>query len=296
MVRAWGIPTATYTFKDASKRIEYSHHDVSYVEGNTHCYEDDGELHCYTTGGYTAEYDCEIRFTVDSNNRIVDSVYDGDWSACSSFFGAHQNPGAIPAGGVVVNMPAYEPHQGDSALHGAPETTVSIDRFRPLAAAAAHPGRIGERKTIGNLSMGTVIVRPPPGDLIRQAFAAELEAAGHRQRDHHAAVSVSGVVKRFRLRTDPTLLYWDVVVDGVVSVTVATRIGERSRDYSTTCSERTYKEPRQEVIARVVSACIRDLANQFRNDKGLAELLAAPRLSGVRQDSRYDRIFAHPLL
>ena len=132
------------------------------------------------------------------------------------------------------------------------------------------PGRIGERKTVSNISLGMVTIQPTPGRLVGNAFRAELEAAGHRSAKSAASVSIDGEVKRFELRTDVTVLYWDVFFNADVSVRIRNGAVERNGDYSAACTERTYAWPGEELIARLITMCIGDLSGKFRNDRNIA--------------------------
>lgn len=89
LVRKWGVPTTSYTFKDGTKNLVYSYSRVDYTPSETYCYEDDGKTNCYTTGGYTSESNCKATFTVALNNIIVKGVYDGDYTGCQRFFNVH---------------------------------------------------------------------------------------------------------------------------------------------------------------------------------------------------------------
>lgn len=275
LVRRWGIPSSSYTFKDGTKALVYSYSLIDDTPATTTCYEDDGETRCYTSGGYTHEYVCEVTFAVAPSNLIISAVYDGDWTGCSRFFNEFGDPTAGPFGGVGLNLAGYAPQQGDSALRHVPSTTFDIGEFRQTFNSLAFPGSIGERKTIFDLSFGEVILDPPAEELIREAVVAELEAAGHHQNVTSPVVSVTGDVKKFALRTDATLLYWDVAVSAAVSIRLAAAADETIRDYSADCVERTYEYLDEETLAPIVSACIRKLMLQFRNDETVARFLAA---------------------
>lgn len=178
------------------------------------------------------------------------------------------------AGDVIVDIPAHKPPQGTSALSGVPPAVIDIGDFRRSVETGVLPGRIGERKTIANISLGMVTVQPTPGRLVRDAFKAELEAAGHRSASSAASVSIDGEVKRFDLRTDVTALYWDVIFSVDVSVRIRNGAVEGKADYSAVCTERTYAWPGGDLIARLVTKCIGDLSGKFRNDQKIARTLA----------------------
>ena len=178
------------------------------------------------------------------------------------------------AGDVIVDIPAHKPPKGTSALSGVPPAVIDISDFRQSAETGVLPGRIGERKTVGDISLGMVTVQPTPSRLVRDAFKAELEAAGHRSARSAASVLIDGEVKRFDLRTDVTALYWDVIFSADIAVRIRNGAIERNGDYSAVCTERTYAFPGEELIARLVTTCIGDLSGKFRNDRNIARTLA----------------------
>jgi len=182
---------------------------------------------------------------------------------------------AGPSGDVVVEIPEHRAVEGASALQGVAVTTIEVGEFSQSIGTGVLPGRIGERKTVGDISLGMVTIDPPPARLIRDAFEVELEAAGHRIVGSEGAALVEGEVQRFDLHTDVTAVYWDVVVNAAISTTVSTETGTQNSEYITTCEERTYTWPGGDVIARVVSVCVDTLSDQFRNDESIARLLAS---------------------
>ena len=161
---------------------------------------------------------------------------------------------------VVVAVP---PPAAPAAAPSPRPATVALAPFREPGGIGALPGRVGERKTIGNLSMGAVTVAPPPGELLRQAIAAELQAAGHRLGPGGPALE--GEVRRFTLHTDVTALYWDVIGEAALDLALRGPGGAAAPvRLAAECRERTYAWPSAEVMARVLAACVADLAGQFR--------------------------------
>lgn len=177
---------------------------------------------------------------------------------------------------ITVAIPPHMTSRAASALASVPPTRIELREIRELQGTGLLPGRIGERKTLGNISMGLVSVSPPVGPLLTDMLRAELLAAGHRMANGDPKVTITGEVRRFALRTDVTSLYWDVIVDAAVVVTATAHARSETRDYTARCTERTYAWPSEEVIARVVRACIEDVARQFRDDREIAVVLSAP--------------------
>ncbi len=179
------------------------------------------------------------------------------------------------AGDVVVSIPAYQPLKGTSTLAGLAPTAIQLGAFRRSVGTGQLPGRIGERKTIGDISLGKVTIQPVPGRLVRDAFSSELKAAGHRIVKSAGSALIQGEVQRFALRTDVTAVYWDVILEATVSVLVKKGSVQRTSTYSAVCKERTYAWPGEDIIARVIGHCLADLSGKFRNDKDVARVLAS---------------------
>lgn len=129
------------------------------------------------------------------------------------------------------------------------------------------PGRIGERTTIGNMTMGYVTLNPPPESLFTEAIKAELVAAGHGVTG--GSKKVSGVVQRFALSTPATAVYWDVTIDAAIKVT----IGNTTRSYADICVSRTYAWPSDTIISEVSSKCVKGIARQFASDRSMVNAM-----------------------
>lgn len=179
------------------------------------------------------------------------------------------------AGDVVVSIPAYQPLKGTSTLAGIAPTAIEVGAFRRSVGTGQLPGRIGERKTIGDISLGMVTIQPAPGRLVRDAFLSELKVAGHRIVKSASSALIQGEVQRFALRTDVTAVYWDVILDARVSVLVKKGSVQWTNKYTAVCTERTYVWPGDDIIARVVANCLADLSGKFRNDQDVARVLAS---------------------
>ena len=160
-----------------------------------------------------------------------------------------------------------------SALARIPSTTIDVRDLHEPGGTGVLPGRIGERKTIGDISMGLVSVNPPPGQLVGDALRAELKAAGHRVGRDGATGTIDGDIRQFDIRTPATALYWDVIGTAIVSITATSGGRSASGQYTASCSERTYIWPSSDIIARVVGACVENIARQFRDDPTIATAL-----------------------
>jgi uncharacterized lipoprotein YajG len=120
-----------------------------------------------------------------------------------------------------------------------------------------------------------VIIDPPPGQLLRDAFAAEVRRAGHII-GSSANVAIEGNVIGFTLRINSTAVDWQITVEANVAVTARSDERTVNHAYATQCQDRSYTTPGPAVIAGVVGHCVDDLARQFRSDTDIAQVLGAP--------------------
>lgn len=166
-----------------------------------------------------------------------------------------------------ATVPKHKPLAADSVLAGVSSRAVTVQAFTMKRGVGVLPGRIGERTTVGNVSMGYVTISPPPEALFTDAISSELSAAGHSVTGGPS--KVSGTVQRFALSTPATPLYWDVTIDAALSVSV----NGTQRSYSDVCVTRTAVWPSEALISQVASECVSRIATKFRNDRSVANAL-----------------------
>jgi hypothetical protein len=126
-----------------------------------------------------------------------------------------------------------------------------------------------ERTTLGAVSMGRIVLRPPEADLVRAVVGARLQAALAKS----AAVpdALACEIRTFDVVTPATALYWDVTTN----VELVLRVRGAERTVSGTATERTYSWPSEEMIARVTTGALRQTAAEL--DKAFAGLLSGGR-------------------
>lgn len=151
--------------------------------------------------------------------------------------------------------------------------TVHIEPVRD-ARSMARGKVIGERTSLG-VSLGEIDVSPRPAAIIRDLLAAELEKLGYRNVPAGAKFDIETHLSRFTVETPSTALYWDI--NGVIAIDIAVkRNSERQRlHFEVTCTDRTYRWLSQPLVKGVVSACLASLGTRIREDRALAQLLAA---------------------
>ena len=109
------------------------------------------------------------------------------------------------AGDILVVIPPHDPNP-ESVLRSAAPSLVSVAvQLEPSPVAR------GKREAAFGVPMGNVSFSPPPDVSIRRVLEAELVASGHAIEGDSPAVELIADVKRFEVRTDTTLVYWDVI-------------------------------------------------------------------------------------
>lgn len=124
-----------------------------------------------------------------------------------------------------------------------------------------------ERTTIGGVSMGKVILKPPEDELIRLLVQAKADEAFARHPAAAPRLVLCGI-REFQVSTPATLLYWDVNT----KIELVLRVHDRDRVVSGSATERTYVWPSQEIIQRVTQAALNQVSQE--TGQALAELLA----------------------
>ena len=174
-------------------------------------------------------------------------------------------------GNVVVNL---QPYASPAAANvAAPKTaTVRVDTVKD-ARPEAVGGFVGERKGLGGMSMGSIELQPRPTELVGQLLAAELKQMGYNVVASNAQLAVATQLLKFEVATPATAVYWDV--NGTVEIALmATGENGKKHDarYGATCTDRTYVWPSEEIIGKVVAACMSSIAAKVRDDTALASL------------------------
>jgi hypothetical protein len=140
-------------------------------------------------------------------------------------------------------------------------------RVAPVTDAREERDRIGERKVAFGVSMGDVHLSRRVLGVMREALIDDLWAGGVRVVESGENAVVEASVRRFWLHTDTTPLYWDVVGEIEVDLSV-TPPGAAAQRRSFACRQvdRTWAWPTAALSGRVLDACLAELGAKLRGD------------------------------
>lgn len=134
---------------------------------------------------------------------------------------------------------------------------------------------IGERTTVGNISLGMIEMQPAPVEAVGQVVRAELAALGFGMTSDETAPSVSGQLTKFAVTTPATAFYWDINGQVELELQAQGRSGTPHAGlYRATCTDRTFVFPSSELIHGVVGACLKEIGAQLRKDGQLSTVLS----------------------
>lgn len=176
---------------------------------------------------------------------------------------------------IRVDVPAYRP----AGAPASPPATAATVLVASVADARTDSvgGHVGERTTLGDISMGSIELEPLPTTLMTQVLKAEFAKMGHQVVASGAQFSAGGKLLRFQVRTPATAVYWDI--NGEVELALAVRRGTGAAyeaRYAASCTDRTYVWPGEEIIGKVVAACAGKIGAALRGDAALARYLGTP--------------------
>ena len=180
--------------------------------------------------------------------------------------------GGCVTGDVVVGLRPYEAQATERRSPAEPSAKVRVEAVKD-ARSDAVGGLIGER-TVFDKPMGSIALSPLPTDVIAQMLRTELVQMGSTAVSSAEEFTISAQLRKFQIVTPNTALYWDI--NGVIELNLAvTAQGEKKHDanYVVDCTDRTYASPNEEIIGKVVSACVGSLGAKLRGDATLTRLI-----------------------
>ncbi len=166
----------------------------------------------------------------------------------------------------------YLAEHGPSALSAAPRTLIEIRPFADVPDVP--PGHIGDVRDAKGAVIQSLDIAPPPGRQFSEALGAELQAAGHMVTGPGAAAVLEGGVQRFAFAGTPDKVTWDTKIQAQLAIKISYRGRSVSRAYTATCNDAGLLRPTADGVAEIAKTCITNIARQFRNDPGVAGVLA----------------------
>lgn len=191
----------------------------------------------------------------------------------------HKPAAAAPSSGpgtAQVQLKPYVAMPAERAGAASPRPSVGVGSLRDARRDSVGT-LIGERTTLGNISLGMIEMQPLPAETLNQVLKAELAAVGFGMTTDESAARVGGQVTKFLVTTPATAVYWDI--NGVVELELVAQ-GRDGRKYEgryrANCTDRTFVFPSNDLIGGVVMACLKEIGAKLRKDTALAGTLEAP--------------------
>jgi uncharacterized lipoprotein YajG len=193
-------------------------------------------------------------YTIGAWERIFDSVADDIMEDLRR---------RVERTGFVVALVPWSA-QATDIPRAATQRTLSITQ---LTDERPDRVRIGTRKAAFGASMGDVYPSRDVAAYLREVLSDELRGQGHRIVESGPADVVSGDITRFWVRTDTTPLYWDIVAEIELRVSVSSEtpsLGVLEKTISCQSEDRTYVYPSAKLVGRVLEDCLSSLMRELR--------------------------------
>jgi hypothetical protein len=166
-------------------------------------------------------------------------------------------------------------------LSSVPPVRIKVANFVDKREGKPDPILIGRRQAAFGVPMGDVYSERPVFEIVTEALKSELKRNGHKIVKKNEDFVIHGEIRHFWVKTDATLLYWDVVGDVTVTMEIA-RPGQKGSvilgPYNGRKVERTYINPSGDMMKRVLTASLNSAIQQIGSDpKFVGELEKKPR-------------------
>jgi hypothetical protein len=167
--------------------------------------------------------------------------------------------------GFTVRLTPWPARDVDIPITNSPQSFS----LSPATDSREERARIGERTAAFNVSMGSVFFDRQVPAFLGEAVASDLLGAGHEISVEGPGRPVSLEVLKFWTHTDTTALYWDVVANIDVRISVGSESGGEGIQRATfSCEQtkRTYTWPSLDLVTDVMDACLVELVTGMRGD------------------------------
>ncbi len=149
-----------------------------------------------------------------------------------------------------------------------PATDAAKIKIASITDQRTDKARIGTREAEFGVSMGDVYLGRNAVAVIQEALSDDLLAGGYRVVEFDPDVTVQGTLLKFWVRTDTTALYWDLVSDIELQLTIqGMNRAPMHKGYSCHQSDRTYVWPSAKLMGQVLDACVAELMGKVRSDE-----------------------------
>lgn len=179
------------------------------------------------------------------------------------------------AGNITVK-PDYQPQaKADTPLASEPALKIKLLNFEDKREQRTEAILIGRRQAAFGVPMGDVFSDRPIFEIIRDAVKTELTRNGHSIVTDNEDIVMKGEIRKFWVGTDVTALYWDVI--GEVSILVEVKhpsgMAILLGPYSGKNVERTYVNPGEEIVTRVLIKSLDGVMLSISSDPELVKVL-----------------------
>ena len=183
--------------------------------------------------------------------------------------------------GNITVKPNYQPPtSADTPLASVPALRIKLMNFENKREQRTNAIWIGHREAAGGVSMGDVFSERPISEIIRDAIRTELMSNGHSIVSDNEDISMKGEIRKFWVGTEVTTLYWDVI--GEISIVVEGQYPAAAPPislgpYSGKNVERTYANPGEGIVTRVLVKSLEGVMHSMSSDPELVRVLRAKR-------------------
>lgn len=182
------------------------------------------------------------------------------------------------ASNITVKPDYQPPTKTDTLLASVPALKIKLLNFEDKREQQTEAILIGRREAAGGIPMGDVFSERPIFEIVRDAIRTELIRNGHSIVNENEDISMKGEIRKFWVGTEVTALYWDVL--GEVSITVEVKYPASDAPillgpYSGKNVERTYINPSEEIVTRVLVKSLEAVMQSMNSDRELARVLRA---------------------
>jgi len=164
----------------------------------------------------------------------------------------------------------------ENLLVSIPPVKIKLLNIADRREGEVQPILVGHRTAAFGVSMGDVYSERPVFEIIQKAIQSEFISRGHTIVTEKEDFIIKGEIRNFWVKTDTTALYWDVI--GEVSIVLeviepGAASGVVLGPYSARKVERTYVNPSETIMNRLLGASLNSVIQEMSSDPRLiAEL------------------------